>query len=94
MTPYDLANEFARPEIADVLYSYGQVFCSELGPSINFAEPPMVAMNQNSPDDVLKSFYAKYLELLKDQEFSLMAYFLLFLDIAKIMPTWTSSWRS
>ena len=59
MTPYDLANEFARPEIADVLFSYGEVFHSEIGHNINPVEPMVTAANRNSPDDVLKSFYAK-----------------------------------
>ncbi len=58
MTPYDLANEFARPEVADLLLSYGQVFSNEVGNNINIMESSPV--NHNSPDDVLKSFYAKY----------------------------------
>lgn len=58
MTPYDLANEFARPEVADLLLSYSQVFTNEVGNNINMQEPS--SLNQNSPDDVLKSFYAKY----------------------------------
>ena len=58
MTPYDLANEFARPEVADLLLSYSHVFSNEVGRNINIMEPSPV--NHNSTDDVLKSFYAKY----------------------------------
>lgn len=58
MTPYDLANEFARPEVADLLLTYSQVFSNEVGSNINIMAPSPV--NHNSPDDVLKSFYAKY----------------------------------
>nr|CAH0102024.1 unnamed protein product [Daphnia galeata] len=58
MTPYDLANEFARPEVADLLLSYSQVFSSEVGN--NIIQEPSRMNNYNSTDDVLKSFYAKY----------------------------------
>ena len=58
MTPYDLANEFARPEVADLLLSYSQVFSNEVSNNIFIQEHS--PMNYNSPDDVLKSFYAKY----------------------------------
>lgn len=58
MTPHDLANEFARPEVADLLWSYGQVFSSDVGGNIRIMQPALV--NQDSPDEVLKSFYAKY----------------------------------
>lgn len=61
MTAYDLANEFARPEVADLLATYGEVFNKELGQLINCAELSVSGgMNQNSPDDMLKSFYSKY----------------------------------
>jgi hypothetical protein len=58
MTSYDLANEFARPEVADLLLSYSQVFYNEVGNNVVIQEP--LTVNYNSPDDVLKSFYAKY----------------------------------
>ena len=58
MTPHDLANEFARPEVADLLLSYSQVFSNEVGN--NIIQEPSRMNNYNSTDDVLKSFYAKY----------------------------------
>lgn len=67
-TPYDLANEFARPEIADLLYSYGEVFAREIGcnivSSISSREVPEVLnepqQSNEKPEDVVKSFYSKY----------------------------------
>lgn len=58
MTPHDLANEFARPEVADLLWSYSQVFGSEVGSNIRMMQSGLA--NQDSPDEVLKKFYAKY----------------------------------
>ena len=59
MTPYDLANEFARPAVADLLHAYGEVFNAELGRNVKTAEP-MIPISHNSTDDLVKSFYAKY----------------------------------
>ena len=59
MTPYDMANEFARPELADLLFSYGQVFAAELGHNVNPAEAAALPVNRNSSEDLIKSFYAK-----------------------------------
>ncbi len=63
MTPYDLANEFARPAVADLLHSHGEVFNAEHGRNITTSEP-MVPINHNSADDMVKSFYAKYISLI------------------------------
>lgn len=62
MTPYDLANEFARPAVADLLHSYGEVFNAELGRNVKTSEP-LIPINPNSTDDMVKSFYAKYASL-------------------------------
>ena len=55
-TPFDLANEFAHPELAELLLSYGQIFDCEVGGNIK--EAPV----NGSPADgnVMAQFHAKY----------------------------------
>jgi HrpA-like RNA helicase len=64
-----MANEFARPEIADLLLTYGQRFIEELGCSINNSPislfgsttvPEQAENMSEKPEDLIKRFYSKY----------------------------------
>ena len=64
-TLYDLVNEFARPEIADLLYSYGEDFARETGCNIVSSRENADVLNEpqestKKPEDVVKCYYAKY----------------------------------
>ena len=63
-----MANEFAHPDIADLLVSYGQSFVEELGCSINNVPislfessiPEQAENMSEKPEELIKRFYLKY----------------------------------
>ena len=65
-----MANEFAHPDIADLLLSYGQSFADKLECNINnsistslsksTAVPEKAENMSEKPEELIKRFYSKY----------------------------------
>lgn len=60
-TPFDLANEFARPELAELLMSYAQMFDSQFAENVETGTTSTTLdPSTNDNNSVLADFYSKY----------------------------------
>ncbi len=56
MTPFDMANEFARPEVADLLLAHMENFQAEMGDHVVESGCRFSA----SSEEASRAFYTKY----------------------------------